>query len=88
MASLYREIFIWKRLGANRGVRYCCFENLETKRFHVQSADFFNLPVTDELVKQHQRQQIELFTEVEPAERVEGYASITDAIEAHDRDFT
>jgi hypothetical protein len=85
--SLYREIPVWRRLSTSSAVCYRCFEDLATHRFCVQSADFFQLPVTDERLRHHERQSIELFIEIEPTQRCDWFNSLEDAIQAHDADF-
>ncbi len=86
--SLLRQIFIWKKLDADSAVRYCCFENLETRNFCVQNADFFSLPIDWKCLQQAEERIVELFIESAPHERCEWYDSLSSAIEAHDFDFS
>jgi hypothetical protein len=90
MSALYRQIFVWKHRGdlqVDAAVRYCCFESLKTGLFHVQSADFFRLPVNEVSRQQLDRQCIELLVETDPQDRTKGFASLEEAIAAHDRCF-
>jgi hypothetical protein len=87
MSRMYREISVWKRIGDRRAVRFRCFEELETHLFYVQSADFYSLPLTADAAAHSDRQFLELFTEEEPAERSGGFATLEEAIAAHEKEF-
>ena len=39
--ALFRQIAIWKQFGPQRAVRFHCLEDLSTRKFAVQTADFF-----------------------------------------------
>lgn len=82
---LYREILVWTRPRSGEAVCYRCFENLDTGHFHVQSADFMR--VNDKDIQEPDRQFLELFVESEPSERSPGYATLREAILAHDNYF-
>jgi hypothetical protein len=88
MSSLYREIVVWKRVSDKRAIRYQCFEDLSTRRFAVQSGDWLCLPVNEEVLRQHERQAVELFVEKDVGERCGWFGSIERAIEAHDAVFS
>jgi hypothetical protein len=90
MGTLYRQVIVWKHRSdfeADTAVRYCCFESLKTGLFHIQSADYFRLPVNEVGKQQLDRQCIELFVETDPQDRTKGFASLEEAIAAHDRCF-
>ena len=88
MSSLYREIVVWKRVRDQRAIRYQCFENLSTRQFAVQSGDWLWLPVNEEVLRQHERQAVELFIEEDVGERCGLFDSIERAIEDHDVIFS
>lgn len=69
--DFYKQIFVWRKLTDKQALRHCCFENLTTGRFFVQSADFFHLPYDQKMDEQHSAQFIELFLEVDDAERTQ-----------------
>lgn len=52
----------------------------------MQNAEFFHLPLKDEATTAASRRLVELFIEIEPAERCEWFDSVTDAIEGHQND--
>lgn len=85
---LYQELFVWKRVDEQSAVRYSCVLNRMTGKFTVQSADFFRLPLSQEEVQQFHRQFVELFCEIDPAERAGAFDSVEEAIAAHERRFT
>lgn len=86
--NLYEAIDIWKRVSASDLVRYRCFRNLVTKRYSVQSADFYRLPLDSTQTVNLEKQFYELFAEQAPDERAESFESVEEAIAAHEREFT
>jgi hypothetical protein len=84
---LYQELVIWKRVAEQTAVRYRCLMNSETKKFSVQSADFYRLPVTREQILQFQAQFVELFCECDPGGRSDSFDSVEEAVAAHERSF-
>lgn len=86
--SLFKQIFIWKKIDADSAVRYCCFENLEKNNFCVQNADFFSLPIEWKYLQEAEARIAELFMECAPDKRCEWHDSLKSAIEAHDSDFS
>jgi hypothetical protein len=87
MKGLLEQLLVWRALGKNKAVRYSCFENLSTKWFCAQSANFLRLPLDPEMLRQHERQLVKLFIEISPLDRCEWFESLGSAIEAHDRTF-
>ena len=87
MSRMYREISVWKRNGDRKAVRFRCFEELESHLFCVQSTDFYSLPLTTDAAAQSDRQFLELFMEEEPVERSGGFATVEEAIAAHEKEF-
>jgi hypothetical protein len=85
--KLYRAIDVWKKTGDGRLLRYRCFEVLPEGRYCVQSADFYDVPMPEERVRQHERQFFELLSETPPDERSETYETLDMAIQMHDSDF-
>ena len=84
---MYRELSMWKRIDAERAVHFRCFEDVASHLFCVQSADFYNLPVTVNARLEFDRQFVELFIEVEPIERSRWFATVDQAIAAHEEEF-
>jgi len=85
--SFYEAIDVWKRVSGKELLRYRCFRNLETNRYCVQSADFYSFPLDTAQARNLEKQCYELFAERLPDERATSFASIDEAISAHDRDF-
>jgi hypothetical protein len=85
--SLYEAINVWKRISAVEVVCYRCFKDLETNLYSVQSADFYRLPLNQAQTANLERQYVELLAEQSPDERDTGFASLKEAIAAHNRDF-
>jgi hypothetical protein len=88
MSELFREVMVWERLDDREAVRFCCLENLDSRMFAVQSADFFCLPLREGAPAQMFRQFIELFIEISPVERCAWFGSLAEAIADHKRKFS
>jgi hypothetical protein len=84
---LYQELTVWKRIDQGTAVRYRCLRSCATKKYSVQSADFYRLPLDQRQMLAFQTQFIELFCETDPAERSGDFDSVEDAIAAHEREF-
>jgi len=84
---MYQELSVWKRINQRKLVRYRCFMNLTTKKFTVQSADSYYLPIDQKTMRSHDSQFIELLCESDPFERSDSFDSLAEAIAAHDRNF-
>jgi len=87
VADQFRVFDIWKRKSAEEVVRYRCFENSSTGRFCVQSADFYQSPISVDRVLQLEAQFIELLLEESPFERSGSFATVDEAIANHDKLF-
>jgi hypothetical protein len=85
--SQYRAVDVWRRLGDGRVVRFRCFQTMPDGRFCVQSADFFEAPVSRERLLQLEQQYVELLLEAAPDDRAETHESLEAAIRAHEEDF-
>jgi hypothetical protein len=86
-APIFESISVWKR-NSNKTLRqYRCFRNLKTGRFSVQSCDFYPESITPDKDSFFEKNFLELLLESSPEERSGGFASLAEAIEAHDRDF-
>jgi hypothetical protein len=83
----YRAIDVWKRLDATSAVRYRYFESLQSKRFCVQSADFYRLPLDGKQVSFVDSQFVELFIEQEPSSRSPEYSTLEEALAQNDEGF-
>jgi hypothetical protein len=84
---LYQSFDVWKRISKTRAVRYCCFRELSSGRFSVQSAGFYSVPLDPKQAADLEKQYMELFAEQDPDERAGSFDSLEAAIEAHDKDF-
>ncbi len=84
---MFKAIDVWKRISDSEAVRYRCFQNLQTGKYSVQSADFYRLPQNPAQSAQLERQHIELFVEQAPDERTGSHATLEAAIEAHEAEF-
>jgi hypothetical protein len=85
--NLYRAIDVWKRVDRTTAVRYRCFESLQSKRYCVQSADFYRLPLDQKQDSNLDSQFVQLFIEQEPSSRTAECLTLDEAIAAHDKDF-
>jgi hypothetical protein len=86
-APIFESISVWKRNSDNRLSRYRCFRNLKTGRFSVQSCDIYPESVTPDKKSFFEKNYLELLSESSPEERSGSFASLAEAIEAHDNDF-
>ena len=84
---MFKAFDVWKRVSDTKAVRYRCFQSLQTGKYCVQSADFYHLHQNPHQTIDHERQSIELFIEQAPDERTKAYASLEEAIEAHELEF-
>ncbi len=84
---MFKAIDVWKRISDSEAVRYRCFQNLQTGKYSVQSADFYPLPENPTQSAQFERQHIELFVEQAPDERTGAHETLEAAIEAHEAEF-
>ena len=86
-AGTFKSFDVWKRLGKQRAVRYRCFEILPGHKYCVQSADFYDLPLDENKVRNLEKQFIELFMEELPSRRSRFFDSVEEAILSHKREF-
>ena len=84
----FQQISVWKTIDSTSAVKYICFQNLENKKYCVQSADFFHAPVDEKQLFQSEKQIAELFIEIPLIERCEWFPSLEAAIAAHELDFS
>lgn len=85
---LYQELVIWRRKDQKTAIRYVCFMNIDTRKYSLQSVDFYRLPLSHEHLTNFQRQFVELFCDCDPGERAGAFDSPEEAIAAHRQDFT
>jgi hypothetical protein len=83
----YRAIDVWVRKESTI-VRYRCFQVLPREEYCVQSADYYRPPFNDVKAAQLDKQFLELLSEQAPDSRSDLFSSLTEAINAFDRDFT
>jgi hypothetical protein len=84
---MIKSFDVWKKKGSAQLVRYRCFEDVTSRTFSVQSADFFELPIQMERLVQLEKQFLELMIEESPFTRSGSFDSIEDAIAHHDSEF-
>ncbi|GAA3763685.1 hypothetical protein GCM10022270_23650 [Terriglobus aquaticus] len=84
---LYKSVDVWKRTAVGL-TRYQCFETLPGRRYCVQSADSYPAPFKAAQEDSWREQQdLELLFEQAPDERTQTFATIEEAIAAHEVDF-
>jgi len=86
--TLFKEINIWRRAERGGLVRYRCFESLETGRFHVRNADTFEGPITQEELNARDAYFYDFLADAFAEEPFEDHATLIDAIQAHEADFS
>jgi len=84
--KLFRQISIWRRLDHRKAVRFNCLEDVGTKKFAVQSADFFTLPIKGENISYFEKLFPERFIEVEWELR-KWFDSVEEAVADHENEF-
>ena len=84
---MFQEIRVWKRTTSGQLILYRCFQSLSTKKYYVQSADFYEKSVKSAHISQRDLLFLELLSDLSPEERTEGFATLEEAIQAHDADF-
>ncbi len=84
---MFRSFDVWKKTSTARLVRYRCFEDTDTGKFCVQSADFYNLPIQTERLVNSEKQFVELLIEESPFVRSGAFDSVEEAISRHDSEF-
>jgi hypothetical protein len=87
VTTMFKSFDVWKKTSTAQLVRYRCFEDTDTRKFCVQSADFYNLPIQTERLVQLEKQFIELMIEQSPFERSGSFDSVEEAIAHHDSEF-
>ena len=87
LTKLFREIPVWRKLSESRAVRYNCLEDIENRKFVVQSADFFSLPIKDTLHAYFSKQFVELFIQIDPEDRKIWSSSLEVAVALHEDQF-
>jgi hypothetical protein len=83
--NLFREHRIFGETG-NRSVIYICLEDLQTGRFTIQQAEFFDPDDASSRAGPISSLTLELFAE-RPRNTATWHGSILDAIAAHNEDF-
>lgn len=88
MSKYYASHLVWKRIDEAKAIRYLCLYDLITKKYAVQNAEFFYLPLTNEKIFEANANGIELLIEVDPSERCDWFDELLEAIHAHELSFT
>jgi hypothetical protein len=78
---------VWKRIDDTRIVRFRCFEEMETHLFCVQNADFYTMPLKADVIANSERLFLELLAETEPMDRCTWFATVEEAVAAHEESF-
>ena len=86
--TLFKELNVWSRAEGGGMVRYRCFENLETGRYHVRNADFFEGPVTQEELDGRDAYFYDFLADAFAEGPPEDYEKLEEAIQAHKADFS
>ncbi len=85
--KLYEQMDVWRRLDRGGLKCYRCFRALATGLYHVQSADYISRASTASHLRYLEKNFVELLEEIAPDKRIPGYATLLEAIAAHDVDF-
>ena len=85
--KLYEQIDVWRRLDRGGLKCYKCFRVLSTGKYHVQSADYISRASTASQLRYLEKNFVELLEEIAPDKRNPGYATLLEAIAAHDAEF-
>ncbi len=88
MSKYYTSHFVWKRIDEKSAVRYLCFFDLTSKKYAVQNADFFYLPITKERLLESDMNGVELFLDLSPLERCDWFDEILEAVADHELNFS
>tara|TARA_R110002111_G_scaffold132923_3_gene198658 strand:- start:28 stop:297 length:270 start_codon:yes stop_codon:yes gene_type:complete len=84
--KLFKQIDVWSKDEGSL-VCYRCFEIIG-EGFFVQSADYYHLDSDYAHLKQFSdKQLIELLIDLDPPDRTDLFPTLTEAIQAHVRDF-
>lgn len=73
---LYQQVTLWRRESERTAIRYSCLMNLSSGKYSVQSAHFYQLPLTDQVLKGFDEQFVELLCECDPTERAGAFDSL------------
>lgn len=81
---MWEKLEIWKRYDLDTVACYRVYRNILTNTFSVQSLDFIR---SKEDAIASNRQDIELFLQMNPDQRNSEHPTLVEAIQAFDRDF-
>ena len=85
--ALYRQMEVWKKIGTDQMAIYRCLENLSDSKFMVDRVEFFQLPIDKNELSNIVADQMEMFIEEFPEDRLSKHDTLEAAIEAHDIEF-
>lgn len=85
--KLYRRFDVFVRRDSETVVVYRCFEDLDSRRFSIQSADRMKRPFDAEQSNQHVTQLFELFAEESPESRSGSFPTVAEAILDFEQSF-
>ncbi|MCU1752683.1 hypothetical protein [Pseudomonas sp. 6D_7.1_Bac1] len=88
MNKYYSSHLVWKRVDETHAIRYLCFYDLSSKKYAVQNAEFFYLPISKERIFEADVNAIELFVDVDPSERCDWFDELAEALQDHDLNFS
>ncbi len=83
----YSQIEVWTRYDDGRVIIYRCLQNLGSQKYMVDRAEIVPTPVLRETLLEIAADQLEHFIEGAPEDRLSQFASLDEAIEAHDLEF-
>lgn len=83
----YRQIEVWSRQDEGRVIIYRCLQDLSSKKYMVDRAEIVPAPVSRETLLEIVADQLEIFIEESPENRLGQFDTLDQAIEAHDSDF-
>jgi len=88
MSTYYSSQLVWKWVDKKHAVRYLCLFDLVNKKYAVQNAEFFYLPISQERMLEADINGVELFVDINPLDRCEWFDEVLEAVAAHDLSFS
>lgn len=83
----YRCVEVWSRYDEDRVIIYRCLQNLSTQKYMVDRSEIIPTPVPKESLLKIAVDQLEIFVEEIPENRLGQFNSLNEAINAHNVDF-
>ncbi len=85
--KIYRQFEVWKKIGKENMAVYRCLEEMSCNKYMVDRVEVFQIPINKNDLIDFIADQLEMFIEEYPEDRLNQYDSIHDAIAGHDLEF-